>query len=94
MDGVTTPVLEGPVESIRWEMLRDGIEDYEYLALLERLLDEKAGELSAERVDGFAQLLVVPEAISASISEFTRDPAPIDERRRQLAAAIASLSRM
>ena len=30
------PIVEGPVDSIRWEMLRDGIEDYEYLAILKR----------------------------------------------------------
>ena len=36
------PVLEPPVSSIRWEMLREGIEDYEYLYLLRELLAERA----------------------------------------------------
>jgi len=39
------PVLDGPVDSIRWEMLRDGIEDYEYLAILKRLIEQKADRL-------------------------------------------------
>ena len=40
------PVLDGPVDSIRWEMLRDGIEDYEYLVILRGLLKDKKLELS------------------------------------------------
>ena len=35
------PILEGPVDSIRWEMLRDGIEDYEYLAILKHLIADE-----------------------------------------------------
>jgi len=42
------PVLDGPVDSIRWEMLRDGIEDYEYLTILERLLKAKQRTMNNE----------------------------------------------
>ncbi len=35
------PGLPGPVPSIRSELLRDGIEDYDYLAILRRELDER-----------------------------------------------------
>ncbi len=41
------PVLAGPVDSIRWEMLRDGIEDYEYFVMLQRLIAEKGASLTA-----------------------------------------------
>jgi hypothetical protein len=86
------PVLAGPVESVRWEMLRDGIEDYEYLALLRRALTE-AEALSASERQAWSQLLEVPPEISASRTRFAKDPAPIEERRRQLAAALEELSR-
>jgi hypothetical protein len=37
-------ILDGPVSSLRWEALRDGVEDFEYLALLQSLLaQERAG---------------------------------------------------
>lgn len=38
-------VLDGPVTSLRWEALRDGVEHYEYLALLKRLLAQKRSRL-------------------------------------------------
>ena len=41
------PWSRGPVDSIRWEMLRDGLEDYEYFVILRRLLSEKGARLSA-----------------------------------------------
>ncbi len=87
------PVLEGPVDSIRWEMLRDGIEDYEYLAILRRLLAEKGGRLEAEERTRCEALLEVPEAISKSMTDFTSDPVPIEARRREIAEAIEALKR-
>jgi hypothetical protein len=35
----TEPCFEGPVTSIRWELVREGIEDYEYLWLLEHYIN-------------------------------------------------------
>ncbi|MBI4979839.1 MAG: DUF4091 domain-containing protein [Spirochaetes bacterium] len=87
------PVLDGPVDSIRWEMLRDGIEDYEYFVMLKRLIAEKGAKLSASERMRYEQLLVVPESISRSLTEFTTDPAPIEARRHELAKAIETLSR-
>lgn len=85
------PVLEGPVDSIRWEMLRDGIEDYEYFAMLKRLLAERGDRLPAARREAYAALLEVPDTVSVSLTEFTTDPAPLEAHRRRLAAAIAAL---
>ena len=36
-EGDKGPILDAPVGSIRGEMLRDGIEDYEYFVMLKRL---------------------------------------------------------
>ena len=86
-----SPALAGPVESIRWEMLRDGVEDYEYLAMLRRSL--RAGpELTEEERRRFGALLEVPAGISASLTRFAKDPAPIERRRREVAAALERLS--
>lgn len=93
-DGLAqAPVLDGPVESLRWEMLRDGIEDYEYHALLQRLLAEKGAGLTQQEKLTLRALLTVPEEISRSLTEFTTDPAVLDARRDQLARAIEKLSR-
>ncbi len=84
------PVMEPPVASIRWEMLRDGIEDYEYLAMLRRELERRT-DLSVERRRELETLLEVPPEITRSMTSFTTDPAPIERRRDAVARALASL---
>ena len=86
------PVLDGPVDSIRWEMLRDGIEDYEYLAMLKRLLEAKKDKLSPGQRQEYAALLDVPQDVTSDMTTFTKDPAPIEARRDQVAQAIVQLS--
>ena len=87
---VSGPALCGPVDSIRWEMLREGIEDYEYLALLGRLV-AKARERGAD-VSAAAALLDVPESIVRDGMDYTRRVEPILVRRRAIAGAIEELS--
>ena len=84
-------VLDGPVVSLRLELLRDGIEDYEYLALLKRRLAAATGLSAAERAACEA-LLVVPDEITKSLVEYTEDPTPIERRREQIARALERLA--
>lgn len=86
------PVLQPPVSSIRWEMLREGIEDYEYLYLLRDLLARKRAGLSADEVKRIESLLEVPPAIAKDMTTFTTDPAPIYARRTQIAEAIERIA--
>jgi hypothetical protein len=88
------PVLEGPVDSIRWEMLRDGIEDYEYHVMLKRLLNNKKQKLSAKEFQKYESLLNVPEEITTDMTNFTKDPAPIEKQRSLIAQAIAKLNKL
>lgn len=85
------PVLEPPVSSIRWEMLREGIEDYEFLYLLRSLVERKRDELAPERLKGYEKLLTVPPGITSSMTEFTTDATPIYDRRAAVAEAIEEL---
>ena len=88
------PVLDGPVDSIRWEMLRDGIEDYEYLAMLDRLLKAKENKLTGRQRQEYSALLEVPEEITKDMTTFTKDPAPIEARRDRIARAIAGIKKL
>ena len=56
----TAPVLDGAVPSIRLEMLRDGIEDYEYLAILRQLVEARRDKLTAEQLAECMALLEDP----------------------------------
>jgi hypothetical protein len=86
------PVLDGPVDSVRWEMLRDGLEDYEYMTILARLFEERGEGLSSRKRKRVEKLLVVPDAITSDLKTFTKDPAPIEKHRHLVARAIEQLT--
>ena len=88
------PVLEGPVDSIRWEMLRDGIEDYEYMVMLQRLLKTKASKLSSAQRKEYERLLEVPADVTTDMTTFTKDPTPLEAHRDRVARAVEALSRL
>jgi hypothetical protein len=87
-----TRYLEGPVPSIRWELLREGVEDFEYLWLLrsevERLKQSGVDPASYREAEG---LLEVPADICTDTSHFTTTPEPIHRHRERVARAIEGL---
>jgi hypothetical protein len=85
------PILDGPVDSVRWEHLRDGIEDYEYLCLLRQKLQQQQNSLPADLRAQYAALLQVPESITRSLTEFALDGEPIEVQRHKIAQAIEAL---
>lgn len=90
----TTKYIEGPVNSLRWEMLREGIEDYEYLATLQDLVTqaEKDGMPDTE-IEKYRELLKIPASITTSAIRYTVDSTPIYEQRIRVAEAIEELKR-
>lgn len=89
----TDPVVEPPVSSIRVEMLREGIEDYEFLWLLRDLIGKRRASLPAEQVKNYEALLQVPPEITSNMTTFTTDARPLDARRAAIAEAIEKLSK-
>ena len=73
------PVISGPVDSIRFEMLREGIEDYEYFAMLRRL-------------DPSSAIADVPPEVSVSPTKYSTDPDGMESHRVKLAREIERLS--
>jgi len=86
--------LCGPVSSVRWEMLREGIEDHEYFVLLDRLIARARGSGKARRLVRRAeQLATVPDAVITDDKTYSKDPQPLHARRRKVAEMIERLSR-
>lgn len=88
-NAVSTPCLDEPINSIRWENLRDGMEDYEYFWLLSesvRRMEAKEGD--SARVRQAKDLLTVPASVSRDLTHFTTDPRTILDHRERLARAI------
>lgn len=85
------PVLDPPVPSLRLAMLRDGLEDYEYLSILRQLVRERDADLTAQQRAEYEGLLNVPSEITSDLTTFTVDPDPIEAHRTALARAIMAL---
>jgi len=86
------PVLDGPVSSLRWEMLRDGIEDVDYLYLLRDTIEAADSKLDPALLAEARALLAVPASITTSLTEFTFDSRPIYQQRRKVAEMIERLN--
>jgi hypothetical protein len=87
----------GVVSSIRLEQAREGVEDYEYLYLLQRLTTEAkaAGRDVAQAEKALAQateLVTIPNAGGRYTSKILPDPGKLYTARQAVAAAIEQLS--
>jgi len=74
------PNVTGPVSSIRFELLREGIEDYEYLWMLKNKGDSAFAEKQVEN-------LVI------DVSAFSRNLAELYLARKAMARRLEELSR-
>ena len=92
------PVLEPPINSIRWEMVREGLEDREYFWVLEQELERvKQADTSPalqRAIEDATHALAASGRLVTSLTEFESDPLKLYEARRQLARAIESLRAM
>jgi hypothetical protein len=92
-----TPSFDAPINSIRWELLREGIEDYEYLwTLRETIARAKPLAKTAAQKTLIAhaeKLLTVPDGISRTLTQFTNSPAPILKQRNEIAKAIEAIQK-
>ncbi len=91
-NAATAPCLEGPVNSVRWENLRDGMEDYEYFWLLRQAIQRaQAAKRDQRTLEAARRLLAVPGAVSRDLTNFTTDPRPLLAHRHQVALMIERL---
>ncbi|MDH7502131.1 MAG: DUF4091 domain-containing protein [Verrucomicrobiota bacterium] len=86
------PCLDGPINSIRWENLRDGMEDYEYFWLLKQRIERTQTGRESSLVKQARKLLEVPEDVSRDLTHFTVDPRKMLEHRALIAEMIEKLS--
>lgn len=76
----TTVGIDGPVSSLRLEVIRDGIEDFDYLCMAEEMLGEQA-------VAGFVKRL------AKTLTDYETDCWKLEAVRRDLGQAIESAYR-
>lgn len=88
-----TPFVTGPVESLRWEMLGEGVQDWEYFHMLASLIARaEASGMSGASLTRAKSLLTVPNSICTDMTHYTRDPQRLYRRRLELAEAIEGIA--
>jgi hypothetical protein len=88
------PCLDAPVNSIRWENLRDGMEDYEYFWLLQQAAThELLWHGDTALLKQASELLKVPNDVSQGLTHFTTDPRLMLAHRDRVARMIERLQR-
>ena len=73
---------DDPVDSIRWEIIRKAMEDYEYLYML-RKLSESGDDQAKELLEEFEKKIV------PNFTQHTRDPRYLEDFRLRMGQAIA-----
>jgi len=94
-----SPDEHGPIDSVRWELFREGLEDYEYMRLAEELAArlEAAGKADAAKQgrDAVANALSLverwPNVRAANDEPYTLDVTAVARAREDLAAAIEAM---
>lgn len=94
-----TPDEHGPIDSIRWELFREGLEDYEYMAMADDLarrcgeagLAEAANTGRGAVDEALALVERWPSVRRANDQPYTLDVAAVDDARRALAIAIEQM---
>jgi len=91
----------GPIDSVRWELFREGLEDYEYMRLARDLAaqhartgDAATAKAGREAVAAAAALVDRWPVVRAANDEpYTLDVAALKAARERLAAAIEAMRR-
>jgi hypothetical protein len=86
------PGVDGPVDSLRWETGRDGIEDYDYLTLARKW----AGELKAKGKGALAarlEALCVTDDVTSGWTKYNEDPAVLMAHRHKLGEALSEAAK-
>lgn len=73
------PNVDGPVSSMRFELLREGIEDYEYINMLKRLGDEASADAAVK-------------SMVIDVSAFSRNVADLYAARKAMALRLEKLA--
>ncbi|MFP4055671.1 MAG: glycoside hydrolase domain-containing protein [Candidatus Brocadiia bacterium] len=92
---VIYPGSDGPIASLRWEIQRESIEDYEYLHLLAARTDDVKRRLGrpAAWVDPRRRALQFARRVVPDIASPEREPARIQAVRAQIADEIVAMGR-
>jgi hypothetical protein len=83
--------MEGPVPCLRLENLRDGIEDFEYLKLLEEIVNNSDNRKS-KLVKKALKLLELPDSLVEGPVKYDKDPRSLIRYRNEIGSLLNDLN--
>jgi len=83
--------IDGPVDTLRLENLREGAEDYEYLWTLKQRLQERAAKLGIAGFDADAALRPYYDRLYTNMRDYNPDGSVLAQVRRDVADLIEKL---
>ncbi|MCI0512694.1 DUF4091 domain-containing protein [candidate division KSB1 bacterium] len=87
------PQISDPINSLRWEMLRAGLEDYEYFHILATLAANRSNWNDAPKLrDEIQAALQIPKSIIRDLTHYTRDVRRLDRHRQRMAQLIEKIN--
>ena len=89
------PTKDGVVPSLRAQYMRDGVEDYEYLAVLQKTLGQalKKGKMTAQLRRETDAILKVPDHIVKAVNDWTKSESALQDFRNKVAEQIIKLQK-
>lgn len=85
--------VNGPVSTIRFENMRDGLEDYEAIWLLKNLIQKaRSNSRLVESVSQAEKQLEIPDTLVRNLEDFSYDPAKLESYRSRIYDSIEILS--
>lgn len=87
------PGAGGPINSIRWEIIRDGIQDYDYLTLFQSLYERVSAKPGLAALRTRADRARDLGEIVPSLTGFSRESRVILAKRRAIAEMIVEMQR-
>jgi hypothetical protein len=89
---IVYPGKQTPRSSLRYEAMREGIEDYEYLCLLEEAVASAARRIRASGFDARTFVRKYAETLAPTFQDYSRDPRRLYAVRDAVARSIEALS--
>jgi hypothetical protein len=89
----TTKYMRGPVPSLRLEILREGLDDYDYMIMLENCIKEaKPGQIGL--VFKAKKLLDFGSEVFENDTEYTKDPEVLMKYREQMGNLLEQFNKL
>ena len=86
------PLIAGPLDSIRWEMIREGVEDYDYLHMLsDAIKGAESRSVNPALIREAAAAMAEVDKLVHSLTDYEKDPRKLSAARVRIGNALERL---